>query len=44
MRVSRDACIIVDEAIGNHYVVAPGDISEELRYVARILNARLEGI
>jgi L-fucose isomerase-like protein len=44
VKVSGDARVITEGAIGNHYVVAPGDISEELRYAARILNARLEEV
>lgn len=31
----------IEETIGNHYVMVPGDISEELAYVARIMNFRM---
>ncbi|MCF8885429.1 MAG: hypothetical protein QXL40_01680 [Nitrososphaerota archaeon] len=35
---------IVEESIGNHYVVVFKDISEELGYLARIMGIRLERI
>jgi L-fucose isomerase-like protein len=44
VKVSGNVSTIIEEAIGNHYVVALGDLSEELRYVARILNVRLEEV
>ena len=43
VRVSGSTRVIIEEAIGNHYVVVLADLSEELRYVARILNVKLDG-
>ncbi|MCF3653492.1 MAG: hypothetical protein L2C94_004970 [Aigarchaeota archaeon] len=43
VRVSGSTRVIIEEAIGNHYVIVLADLSEELRYVARILNVKLDG-
>ncbi len=35
---------LTEESIGNHYIIVLKDISEELKYVARIIGVRLERI